>query len=133
MPADTLSDKAPLLGYADRLTVRPKETIAFKVSAKSDEKYSAQLVKLINGDACSSVANYNEIELAASINGDYQGRHQPIYAGCGIALVCEFDWKQLRIHAIIEVRAAGRIFQFHTYEHRAPVIEDHIEFIRHGN
>ena len=41
----------PLAGYADRMSVRPGETIAFKVSSADDLGYSARLVRVISADA----------------------------------------------------------------------------------
>ena len=40
-----------IMGYADRLAVRPGEKIAFKVSLESGtDRYRAQIVRLICGD-----------------------------------------------------------------------------------
>ena len=41
----------PIAGYADRLSVRPGETISFKVSSQLDGPYKARLVRVISGDA----------------------------------------------------------------------------------
>ena len=70
-----------LLGYTDRLTVRPGEEIEFKVSSSDDKPYAGQLVKLINGDIHSEACGFKEIEIASSINGNYRGREQPIVQG----------------------------------------------------
>jgi N,N-dimethylformamidase len=40
----------PLTGYADRFSVAPGETIAFKVSSAAALPYQARLVRLISGD-----------------------------------------------------------------------------------
>ena len=39
----------PLIGYADRLSLRPKETINFKVSCNGPDPYEARLVRIICG------------------------------------------------------------------------------------
>lgn len=79
-----------ILGYTDRLTVRPGEWIEFKVSVDGGRAYSAQLVRLINGDTCSEAANFKEIEIEATVNGEYQGRQQRITPGSCI-VVEDFD------------------------------------------
>ena len=40
----------PLIGYADRMSVRPGETINFKVSSSGPDPYTASLVRLICSD-----------------------------------------------------------------------------------
>jgi len=70
-----------LLGYTDKPTVRGGESIAFKVSAEPAQLYSAQLVRLINGDYFSEQADFKEIEIDSPLTGDYTGEHQPIYPG----------------------------------------------------
>lgn len=70
-----------LLGYSDRLTVRPGERIEFKVSSQNNDSYNAQLVRLVNGDVHSSNANFREVEIESSINGEYSGRVQRVAQG----------------------------------------------------
>src|SRR5258708_34778060 len=41
---------APLIGYADRVSVRAGEKIAFKVSSVGPTPYNAMLVRIIRGD-----------------------------------------------------------------------------------
>jgi N,N-dimethylformamidase len=41
---------APLTGYADRISVRAGETIAFKVSSHGSGPFSANLVRIVCGD-----------------------------------------------------------------------------------
>jgi len=41
----------PLVGYTDRLSVRPGESIAFKVSSELSEPYTARLCRSISADA----------------------------------------------------------------------------------
>lgn len=40
-----------IFGYADRLSVRPGEEIAFHVNADGTNEATAQLVRLIHGDS----------------------------------------------------------------------------------
>jgi len=41
---------APLIGYADRISVRSGEKIAFKISSAGPAPYHAMLVKIVRGD-----------------------------------------------------------------------------------
>jgi N,N-dimethylformamidase len=70
-----------ILGYSNKLTVRPGEHIEFKISVEGDSVYDAQLVQLINGDIYSDAANFKEIEIASPLNKRYQGREQPVAPG----------------------------------------------------
>jgi len=70
-----------LLGYTDRLTVRPGESISFRFSCADEAEISAQLVRLINGDAHSERASFREEEIPAGINGPCQVRYQPVNPG----------------------------------------------------
>ena len=40
-----------ILGYADRWTVQPGETISFKVSSELPGKFRARLLRVRNGDS----------------------------------------------------------------------------------
>jgi N,N-dimethylformamidase len=76
----------PILGYTNKLTVRPGDTIDFKVSTALTGKYAAQLVKLINGDCQSNKANFKEETIASGVDGLYEGKKQPIYSGSCIVV-----------------------------------------------
>ena len=41
---------APLTGYADKISVRVGEKIAFKVSSAGPNPYNATLVRIVRGD-----------------------------------------------------------------------------------
>jgi len=71
----------PLLAYPDEFSVRPGETIAFKVSATRPGHYRASLVRLRCGDATSGGAGYKETPVPAAFEGDYPARLQAIGAG----------------------------------------------------
>src|ERR1041385_5388299 len=70
----------PLLGYADRLSVGPGETIQFMVSAEVP-RYRARLVRLIQGDESPDAPGYAEEALESEINREYAGRRQSLMAG----------------------------------------------------
>jgi N,N-dimethylformamidase len=71
-----------LIGYSDRLTVRPGESIAFKVSAAEHEQYEAQLVRLIcGGGDHPGCPPFRETEVSAPVNGRHRGRRRAIHPG----------------------------------------------------
>jgi N,N-dimethylformamidase len=71
-----------IVGYADRMSVRPGETLKVMVSCETGAaSYSAALVRLICGDDSPNGPGYKEQPVAHSANGTYPGRRQPIHAG----------------------------------------------------
>ncbi len=72
-----------ILGYTDRLAVRPGETIEFKVSRETGAgPYRADIVRLRCGDDRPGGPGFQEELVAdAVVNGDYQGRKQEINCG----------------------------------------------------
>ena len=71
----------PLLGYADRFSVRPGETISFKVSSISPEPYEARLVRVVSCDPNPDGPGVIEHEVAANFAGSYASRLQPVHLG----------------------------------------------------
>jgi N,N-dimethylformamidase len=71
----------PLAGYADRMSVRPGETIAFKVSSIDDLGYSARLVRVISADANPAGPGLVEEQVDAAFAGNHKGRLQPVHLG----------------------------------------------------
>ena len=71
----------PLIGYADRLSVRPGETVAFKVSSAGPEPYQARLVRVFNADPNPAGPGIVEEPVAAAFEGRYPSRVQPIRLG----------------------------------------------------
>ena len=69
-----------LVGYTDRLSVAPDETIRFLVSCNHSE-YRADLVRLIHGDENPAGPGFKEREVGSAINAQYEGRHQAIRSG----------------------------------------------------
>src|SRR6266849_2070635 len=69
-----------LLGYADRLSVAPGETIKFMVSAEVP-RYRANVVRLIFGDESPAGPGYREVAVASPIDGEYPGRREPLECG----------------------------------------------------
>lgn len=77
-----------ILGYTDRLAVRPGETIEFKVSREAGVgPYRADIVRLRCGDDRPGGPGFQEELIAdAVVNGDYQGRKQEIDCGSYISI-----------------------------------------------
>jgi len=73
-------DAMGIVGYADRLSVQPGETIQFMVSSQLP-RYEAQIVRLIHGDPNPLGPGMKEEVLETSANGEYAGRHQPLVVG----------------------------------------------------
>jgi len=71
----------PIAGYADRLSVRPGESIAFKVSSQIEGSYEARLVRVVCGDANPKGPGLVEHPVEATFAGSYPGRNQPIHQG----------------------------------------------------
>ena len=69
-----------LVGYTDRLTAAPGDTVRFMVSSQHP-RYRADLVQLIHGDESPAGPGYKEREVPSAINGHYPGRPKPIHSG----------------------------------------------------
>ena len=71
----------PLTGYADRLSVAPGGTIAFKVSSTASAPYQARLIRVICGDPNPAGPGMKEEDLSAVFAGAYPSRLQPVPLG----------------------------------------------------
>jgi N,N-dimethylformamidase len=71
----------PLTGYADRFSVAPGETIAFKVSSTAAIPYQVRLVRLISGDPNPAGPGIKEEPVAAPFAPSYPSRVQPVPLG----------------------------------------------------
>ena len=71
-----------IIGYGDRLSVRPGETIEFKVSCEAGaQSYQAEILRLICGDDRPEGPGFKAREVKGAIAGRYPGRRQPIEIG----------------------------------------------------
>ena len=70
-----------IMGYSDRISACPGETVKFMVSCEKQPKYRARLVKIIHGDTSPAGPGYKEQEVNSSFEGDYDARKQEIHAG----------------------------------------------------
>lgn len=69
-----------ILGYADRLSVAPGETVRFMVSCRAG-CYSAEIVRIIHGDANPKGPGLKLEPVETAAGGEYQGREQAIDIG----------------------------------------------------
>jgi N,N-dimethylformamidase len=71
-----------IVGYADRLSVRPGERIAFKVSCEEGVgRFRAGVVRVICGDDQPKGPGFKERPVATAIDGSYAARKQTIAPG----------------------------------------------------
>jgi len=71
-----------IIGYGDRLSVRPGETIEFKVSCEAGaQSYQAEILRLICGDDRPEGPGFKARPVNGAIAGRYPGRRQPIEVG----------------------------------------------------
>lgn len=71
-----------IVGYTDRLSVRPGDSLSFKVSCEAGAlEYDAEIVRLICGDDSPQGPGFKAEPVAASVNGRYPGRRQRVNAG----------------------------------------------------
>jgi N,N-dimethylformamidase len=92
-----------ILGYADRLSAAPGDTVAFKISAPLPGKFDARLVRLICGDDSPDGPGLKYEEVASAIDGSYKARQQPIMAGSYIWVTARqpFDLPNFTLQAMI--------------------------------
>jgi N,N-dimethylformamidase len=74
-----------VVGYSDRLSARPGETINFMVSCRAAE-YEASLVRLIHGDPNPLGPGFKATEIDSAMNGRYRGREQKIHTGSYVSV-----------------------------------------------
>ncbi|MEM7025732.1 MAG: LamG-like jellyroll fold domain-containing protein, partial [Pseudomonadota bacterium] len=70
-----------IVGYGDRFSVAPGETIRFMVSAEGNQRYRAELTRIIHGDCNPQGPGFKAEQLPSSFEGAYQGQEQKIHAG----------------------------------------------------
>jgi N,N-dimethylformamidase len=70
-----------IMGYSDKISVRPGETIKFMVSCEKRASYKARIVQIIHGDTNPEGPGYKERAIESAVDGTYEGRKQHIHAG----------------------------------------------------
>jgi len=74
--------KKTVVGYTDRISVAPGDSIAFKVSEEGTAaSYRANLVRLLSTDSHAAGPGIVERPVDAPCNGAHPARRQPIHAG----------------------------------------------------
>jgi len=71
----------PIVGYADRFSVAPGETIAFKVSSQAAAPFEASLVRVRCGDPNPAGPGMKLLDVPAPFAGRYPSRVQPVHLG----------------------------------------------------
>jgi N,N-dimethylformamidase len=79
-------DRKTIVGYADKITVRPGDDITFMVSSEEGKSYEASLVRLIHGDTNPEGPGYKDEPVRSNIDGRYEGAKQETLIG-GHAIV----------------------------------------------
>jgi N,N-dimethylformamidase len=91
----------PLTGYADRFSVAPGETIAFKVSSVASTPYSARLVRLISGDPNPAGPGIKEEPVPAPFEASYPSRVQPVSLGSHLRVTDAPAFRRLRSFTLV--------------------------------
>lgn len=81
-----MSEPIPLLGYGDKLSGRPGDVIAFKVSSHLAEDYQASLVRIISADPNPAGPGMIEEAVAADFTGSYPSRPQTFHPGSWVRI-----------------------------------------------
>lgn len=71
----------PIIGYTDKLTAAPGETIAFKISSAAKTPYRARLIRLISGDPNPDGPGLLHADIPSAIEGEYPSRLQRVQLG----------------------------------------------------
>ena len=98
--ADTIPGMK-VVGYSDRLSVQPGETIKFMVSSELP-RYRADIVRLIHGDTNPRGPGYKEELVQAPVNREYPGRSQALPNGSYVTVP---DNPALRLSASFTLQA----------------------------
>ena len=65
-----------LMGYADKVSVAPGETIGFKVSCAGAVRYRADIVRVLSPEAGPEAPPFRSERVESPVNGDYPAREQ---------------------------------------------------------
>lgn len=70
-----------ILGYVDRWSVLPGETVVCRVSCEACDSFDAELVRIIQGDTHPDGPGYREEPTSVALGGPFPARYQPIETG----------------------------------------------------
>ena len=71
----------PLIGYCDRLSGRPGDTIEFKVSSIAAASFTARLYRSISADPNPAGPGIIERAVPSAMDGSYPSRIQAFHPG----------------------------------------------------
>jgi len=71
----------PIIGYTDRLSAAPGDTVAFKISSASKAPYRAKLDRLVSGDPNPESPGMQEVDTPSAFDGEYPSRLQQVQLG----------------------------------------------------
>lgn len=75
----------PLIGYTDKLSARPGDTVQVKVSSTESEPYRAELVRVICGDPNPAGPGMQTVPVKSDFEGTYPSRPQLTVLGSHMA------------------------------------------------
>jgi N,N-dimethylformamidase len=92
-----------IVGYSDKHSLTPGETVTFYVSSFESESFSADIVRLIHGDTNPEGPGYKEEEISGTGKPSYPGRPQQIHAGSYVIVPHDprFDLESFTLQAMI--------------------------------
>ena len=70
-----------ILGYSDKISVRPGDEISFMVTSEEGSDYNASLVRVIHGDTSPEGPGLKLETIESAIDGSHHGRRQELLAG----------------------------------------------------
>ena len=76
-----IPNDVPLIGYTDRLSVEPGETLEFKVSSRSGQPFEARLVRVICGDPNPDGPGIKEVPVPSDFEGSWPSRPKDAHLG----------------------------------------------------
>jgi N,N-dimethylformamidase len=92
-----------LMGYADKVSVAPGETIGFKVSCAGAVRYRADIVRVLSPEAGPEAPPFRSERVESPVNGDYPAREQQLRCG---------SWAWVPAHKVV---AALQSFSLQAY------------------
>ncbi len=71
----------PLLGYVDRWSVKPGETISLRVGSAKDAPFETRIARILCGDPNPKGPGYREIKMPHPTDGQHPGKEQGTHLG----------------------------------------------------
>ena len=75
------TDSIPLIGYPDRFSAGPGETVEFKVSSRSERPFEARLVRVVCGDPNPDGPGIKEVPVASPFEGSWPSTVKEAHLG----------------------------------------------------